>query len=63
VSDPADQPPTSLPEPLRLKAELNAQLDFSAHLTTKQFATRIRSDKRLLALLGLLVVGLPIAAW
>jgi hypothetical protein len=55
-----DPEPLSQREPVQIAKNLNAQLGFGGHLTSKQVVTRLRSDKRLLALLAFLVVGVPI---
>lgn len=51
------------PEVRQLSVDLHGSLDFNAHLSSKQVTNSIRHDWRLLALLGILVVGLPIATW
>jgi len=57
---PVDQPPR---EPVTYIKELHGQLGPEGHLTTAHVTERIRTNRRLLGLLALLVVGLPIMTW
>jgi hypothetical protein len=55
-----DSPPH---EPVTHTKPLAGQLSFAGYLTLETVTRGIRSDKRLLGLLALLVIGLPIVTW